>query len=45
MHEKNTTTEKELDTVLKMTVEDIPTQRFKQSSSWTAKVTSNSKYV
>ena len=45
MHEKNTATEKEFDTVLYMTLEYFLTQRFKQSTKWTAKVNNINKYV
>ena len=38
MHARDTTTEKELDTVLQMTVEQVLIQRFKQSPKCTTKV-------
>ena len=37
MHARDTTTEKELDTVLQMTVEQVLIQRFKQSPKCTTK--------
>ena len=38
MHARDTTTEKELDTVLQMTVEQVLIQRFKQSPKCTTKL-------
>lgn len=37
MHERDTATGKQLDTLLQMTVEHVLMQRFKQSTAWTAK--------
>ena len=45
MHERDTDTEKELDTVLQMTLEYALTQRFKPSTKWTAKVKNVRKYT
>ena len=45
MHERDTATETEFNTVLQMTVEHDLTQRFKQSTKWTAKVINIIKYV
>ena len=45
MHEGDTDTEKELDTVLQMTLEYVLTQRFKPSTKWTAKVNNIRKYT
>ena len=38
MHARNTTTEKELNSVLQMAVEQVLIQRFKQSPKCTTKV-------
>ena len=40
LHEKDKAKEKESDTVLQMKPEHVLTKRFKQSTKWTAKVTS-----
>ena len=45
MHEKDTATEKELDNVIQMTLENVLTQRFNKSTKWTAKVTNINKYM
>ena len=45
MYKIDTGTEIELDTVLKMTLEHVQTQRFKRIIKQTAKVTNISKYV
>ena len=45
MHQSDTATEKELDTVLQMTVERVLTQRFKQSPKCTAKVANIRKFM
>ena len=39
MHERDTTTEKEFDAVLQMTLEHVLTQRFRQSTKRRPKVT------
>ena len=45
MHERDTATELEFRSVLQLTLEHILTQRFKQSTTWTAKETNLNKYV
>ena len=45
MHERNTATDYELDTLLQETLEHVLTHRFKQQTKWRAKVINNSKYV
>ena len=45
MHLRDTTTEKELDTVLQMTVEQVLIQRFKQSPKCTTKVADICKFM
>ena len=39
IHERETATEKELDIILRMSVERVVVKRFKQSTKWTPKVT------
>ena len=43
MHEKDTTTEKQLDIVLQMALQNILTQRLKQNTEQTARANNNSK--
>ena len=45
MYERDISIEKEFDTVLQMTLENVLTQRFKQSTKLTAKVTHTKKYM
>ena len=45
MHERDTATEKKIDTVLQMILENVQVQSTKQSTKWTVKVTNISKYV
>ena len=39
MYNRDTVTEKDLDTVLQMILEHVLTQKFKLSTTWKAKVT------
>ena len=39
IHERETATEKELDIILRMSLERVVFKRFKQSTKWTPKVT------
>lgn len=39
IHEGGTGAEKEFDTILQVTLEQVLTQRLKQNTKWTAKVT------
>ena len=45
MYERDTATEKRCDIVLQTALGHFLTQRFKESTKWTAKVTKISKYV
>ena len=45
IHEKDTATKKEFGTTLEIALEHVLTQRFKQNTKWTAKVTNISKYA
>ena len=45
LHERDTATEKEFETVLQMTLEDVLTSIFKQSTEWTKKVNYSRKYT
>ena len=45
LHERDTATEKEFETVLQMTLEDVLTSIFKQSNEWTEKVNYIRKYT
>ena len=45
MHERNTATEKELDTVLQTTLEHILTHKLARSTKWIAIVTNLRKYI
>ena len=39
MHQRDTATEKESDTVLQITLQHVLIQRFKQNTKWKAKIT------
>ena len=45
LHERDTATEKEFETVLQMTLEDVLTSIFKQSTEWTEKMNYIRKYT
>ena len=45
LHERDTATEKEFETALQMTLEDVLTSIFKQSNEWTEKVNYIRKYT
>ena len=45
LHERDTATEKEFETVLQMTLEDVLTSIFKQSNEWAEKVNYIRKYT